>query len=88
MNGDRELQAVNIRYEVAALSTGAGVDNNDYFRSTVAHDITSYPKMYICVLTVFVIDIALTLTKCFGDVKNIYCRFYDKCLPPPPIVIC
>jgi len=77
---------MNIRYEVAALSTGAGVDNNDNFRSTVAHYITSYPKMYICVLTVFVIDIALTLTtrKCFGDIKNIYCWFYDKCLSPYP----
>jgi hypothetical protein len=62
VNGDRELQAMNIRYEVAALSIGAGVDNNN-FRSIVAHDITSNPEMYICVLTVFVIYIAL----------NIYC---------------
>jgi hypothetical protein len=73
---------MNVRYEVAALSVGAGVDNNDSFRSTVAHDITSNPKMYICVLTVFIIDIALTLTKCFGDVKNLYCRFSDKCRSP------
>ena len=32
-------------------------------------------RVYICVLTIFVIDIALTLAKYFGDVKNIYCRF-------------
>jgi len=46
---------MNIRYEVTALSKAAEFDNNDNFRSAVAHDVTSNPKMYICVLTVFVI---------------------------------
>ena len=84
MNGDGELQAVNIRYEVAALSPGAGVDNDDNFRSAVAYDITSNPKMYICALTVLVIDIELTLTtrKYFGDIKNIYCWCYGNCVSP------
>ena len=62
MNGDGELQAMNIRYEVAALSIGAGVDHNN-FRWTVSRDITSNPEMYIYiyVLAVFVIDIALNI---------------------------
>jgi hypothetical protein len=57
VNGDGELQAMNIRYKVDTISTAALMKTTSV--QIITHGIVDDPRMYMCALTIFVSDTAL-----------------------------
>lgn len=50
VNGDGELQAMNILYKVDAVSTAASMKTTSV--QIITHGIVDDPRMYICAFTV------------------------------------